>query len=68
MTSEERRTRDGSGIQASIHLGIYHDEERNRWAHREGLAVCQDHARALPCPYHRRVTDTPTPDAESTDV
>jgi hypothetical protein len=66
MTSEDRRTQDGSRVEGSIHLGIYHDDQHDRWAHQDGVAVCQDHARALPCPYHRRTTDAPAP--ESTDI
>ena len=57
MTSEDRRNPDGSRVQASIHLGIYYDEQHSLWAHCDGAAVCQDHARPLPCPYHRRTTD-----------
>jgi hypothetical protein len=56
----DRRARDAPAV-PSVNLGIYFDEERDRWAHREGGAVCQQHARALPCPYHRRVADSPEP-------
>jgi hypothetical protein len=59
----ERRARDAPP-EPSVHLGIYFDEVLDRWAHREGTAVCQEHARALPCPYHRRLADSPEPTAE----
>jgi hypothetical protein len=61
MTSDDRRSPDGSAGQANIHLGIYYDEQHHCWAQREGAAVCQEHARTLPCPYHRRATDTAAP-------
>jgi hypothetical protein len=59
----DRRARDASPG-PSVNLGIYFDEEHDRWANQEGLAVCQEHARALPCPYHRRLADSPEPAGE----
>jgi hypothetical protein len=59
----DRRARDAPPA-PSVNLGIYFDEELDRWANQEGAEVCQEHARALPCPYHRRLADSPEPTGE----
>jgi hypothetical protein len=63
----DRRAHEAPPFSASINLGIYFDDGENRWAHRDGLAVCQSHARALPCPYHRRAADNPPAPGQDAD-
>ncbi len=62
----DRRARDVPPA-PSVNLGIYFDDELDQWANQEGAAVCQQHARALPCPYHRRLADGPEPTGEVPD-
>jgi hypothetical protein len=63
----DRRARDAPPPPPSINLGIYFDDGLDQWAHRDGVPVCQEHARAYPCPYHRRAEDRPAPALDRDD-